>query len=333
MTSSIQENEMYLASQYCQKYIAELTDLLVAETRVYTAEQKNCENKILNEQNDIAKLKEKINLCNVYIDNNKTRLQQIPKEIKDLEDDIKSCEYEADNTEVPVYTWEYDSWAERSYRVVDDDATYRNERCIERMRERISDDRYAIKRLNDEIRRCEANINSLMEMINAINSCIRKKEALISKIQSNISYLQKSFSALKKEISKEQSELKVLDGKILKGAEYIHNYGMTMSKIYYKDVNLPYSNNDIFSITCSGLNQEIDMLKAATSINSNNIANCSKGVLQFTNQLQDNVSEQAKQLTVKCALEIKKINDTYISAADTMKKALAYLSAYENIHI
>ena len=307
MTSSVQENEMYLASQYCQKYIAELTDLLVSESMVLNIEIKNCESKISSELNDVEQLKGKINLCKAYLSDNTNRLHQIQRDIHDLEDDISLCEYKIDTTSNRIY--------------------------IEQMRERICDDKHTIKGLRSEARYCESNIASLYYMISEIDTCIRKKEDLISKLKTDISLLQKSFASLKNEIGREQSELKLLDGKIIKGAEFIHNYGITMARINYHGMSVPYSNNDIFSITSTGLAQEIDLLNSVIKVNSVNISNCGKGMFQYSAQLQDNVSEQAKQITVKCITEIKKINDMYISAMDTMKKALSFLSAYENIRI
>ena len=328
MSQTIQENEMLIASRFCQKYISELGDLVVENSRLCSSVVKECEGKISHERDDISILREKLQECRNYISDNQRRIAQIPNEISDRESDSRLCEQIIDSTPIPVYTMEYDYYRERWYETIDYSETEANRRYVSIMYERIEDNECAIDRLKMEKEKCESNLRALNQMVKEIETCITQKESLISKIQENIAYLQKSLATFRGEMEREQAELKVLDGKILKGAELIHSYGTTMAKIGYKDARLGYNSNDIFSINSAGLVQEIENLRSTVNEASALISNCAKSVTLLISQLQDSITEQAKQMTVNSAMEIKKINESYAQDVEIMKKALSFLTAY-----
>lgn len=333
MSGSIQESEMYIASQYCKKFVKELTDVLVCETKIYDTEILNCNNKIQSEQNDIVHLKEQINLCNSLLQSNRQRLTEIPGEIETYKEDITQCKTNMSNTEYPVYRERYDKYSERWYEEKDYEATYNNGRYIVSLKSQISDDENAIRRLHDLQIRCENNIHSLTAMISNINAYISKKQNLINKIQQDIPYLQSSFNTFKKTINNLQNEIITLNRKIINGAELVHNCGSCLAQIGYKGLKCSYSDKDIVTITSDSLNQEIQLLNAVISTNVNNISLCSKGTISFGSQLQDNVTSEFQSITVKALKELNNINQNYISYEALLKKALAFIISYESIKI
>src|SRR5574344_159059 len=123
MNNSIQESEMYLASQFCKKVANEFTNILVMQTKSYEGEITNCNNKIQHEQKEISFLKDQIASCNQLLIQNRERIRQIPSEIKSLEEDNKNCRENIRRTEIPVYSKYYDSYHGHWHTEMDDSAT------------------------------------------------------------------------------------------------------------------------------------------------------------------------------------------------------------------
>ena len=333
MNNSIQESEMYLASQFCKRISNAFTNILVMQTKIYEGEITNCNNKIQHEQKEISFLKEQIALCNQLLIQNRERIRQIPSEIKNLEEDNKNCKENIRRTEIPVYSEYYDSYYERWYTEIDEAATYENRMYVSRLEDRIEDNQKTIRFLTSEKSRCENNVSSLLTMITSINTCIGKKEELINKIKENITRLQSKFSDFKKENGSCQTEIKKLNDKIVKGAEFIHSFGSTLAKVKYKESSLSYNPKDIFTVTSESLNEEIQALTMFTTSNVASLSAFAKDIISLSSQLDDEITRQAKTISTEGAKKIQIINDDYQNNITIIKKAASFLAEYEKIRI
>lgn len=333
MNNSIQENEMYLASQFCKKTSEEFTSVLLLQTKIYETEVLDCNNKIQYEKREISFLREQINLCNQLLIENRERIRQIPLEINNLEEDNKRCIENIRRTEIPVYTTYYSRFLERWCTEIDEPATYENKMHVSRMEDRIEDNKRTMGFLFSQKTRCENNVLKLLAMIRSINDCIAKKEKLISKIKNNIIKLQTGFANFKKDNSICQLETQRLNDKIVKGAELIHGFGSELAKINYKNGSVSYSQNNIFTATSETLNEEIRALSTFVSSNNALLGDLYKGTSAFDSQLEDEITRQAKEISTIEAKKIEQINDVYQNNINTLKKASAFLAEYEKIRI
>lgn len=333
MNMTIQEDDMYIASKYCKEYINELSTFIIDKKRIHDKELNNCEAKIDIEKKDIEYLKNKIVICNDIIHSNKKRIEEIPNEISNAKQEIEDNIERINNIPVPAYTYEYDSYFERYYQVVDYYQTRENEEYIDELKEENKNLERRIDFLNSKIEECYENIKLLETMITNINHNINEKEKLIELIKSNINILKLSFEALKKEIIRCQNDLEELNQKILKCADYIHNYGITMSNIAYKDLKISYSSKDVFIVNSRLIGDEIEMLKMVVAMNNEIINNGMKGINNYTNQLIDDISEQSSNIGNNAIFGIKNINGCYYQYLITLKKAQGFLIGYEMIKL
>ena len=333
MNMTIQEDDMYIASRYCNEYIAELSAFLVDKKRIADKEIKNCENKIKIEIKDIEVLKEKAILCKNVIDKNKIRIEKIPNEIKELENEIEDNIERIDSTPIPVYTYEYDYYSDRSRRVIDHDATRSNEDYIEDLKEENRHLKRRIELLNAKKQECYENINSLEMMTNNINHNISEKERLILLVRSNITLINNSVMFLNKEINKIQNEIDELNKKVLKCADLIHNYGVTLTNIFYKDNRVSYNSKDIFIVNSATIGEEIEIMKSLINTNNSNLSLFNKGINNYTGNLNDAFSNQVSMIANESVNELKKINDCYFQYSNILKKAQEFLIQYEMVKI
>jgi len=334
MIMTIQEDEMYYASKYCNEYIKELTDFIVDKKRIFEKNKKECEEKINSESEDISLLKEKIDTCYNIISDNKERIKQISEEIQELEEVIDDNDYHIDNTVVTVYTSEYDKYSGEAHKVVDYERTRKNEDYIDMLSDENSDLQDSINALKREKAECFRNIKSLETMITNIGLTIEEKGKLIEKIKANITILDSSFRLLNNETANMQNELTELNKNILKCIDYIHSYGLTISNMYYKDLKNSYTSKDIFALNSETIQEEIGLLKATIEFNNEIVSKFAKEIKEFADNLSGSgFSKQVPEISSRKVLEIKKINDNYIYTLNILKKAKEFISAYEMVKI
>lgn len=330
MNATFQEDEMYVASRFLKELGESFMELLKAENQNVDSVKTSANAKIDNQKRDIEIIENKINEARHYIAFNKQRVESIPNEIRDLENDNNYCQREIDSTPIPVYEYYYDRYG-NEHSIIDRESTDLNISYVNKLTNRIDNNKLRIKALKEEKEKRESNISNLDRMIFQMKQKIEEKRSFISEINTSIETLSNDFSKYQSLINKSINLISDLDKKVLQCASLIASFGKTFKEVGYNGTTISYSSKLVLDITGNSLKEEIDALSNMTNTNITLLSNCSKAVSAF-NVLEGDVIRETGIIANKSLSKIKNINEINMQNSKKMKKALEYLITYENVH-